>query len=183
MLFARGDGRDFKLPGGDGTIVMIAGVWAPLLIFVGVFSRPPGNGYPVGIEWGFFVAFVAAGVLGYAGWRMRASAAARTAAATPALAPRAHAPRAPPGFAGETDPTEPLAPREPGRSARAPRRACPRAITGAREAEALTAPVGARRRPATAAARERAAGRAPSPPAPAAPPEQLSFEDPPAHGD
>src|SRR6266576_3437839 len=28
MLFARAEGRDFHLPGGDGTIVMIAGGWA-----------------------------------------------------------------------------------------------------------------------------------------------------------
>ena len=180
MLFARGDGRDFKLPGGDGTIVLIAGVWAAVLIFVRVFSRPPGNGYPVGIEWGFFVAFVAAGVLGYAGWRMRAA----TRPEPPLRRPRSrHERTRAPSFAGETDPTEPLARREPGRSARASDEGLSEGDHGAREAEALTAPVGARRRPATAAARERAAGRAPSPPAPAAPPEQLSFEDPPAHGD
>jgi hypothetical protein len=73
MLFSRAEGRDFHLPGGDGTIAMIAGGWAALLIFYRVFDRPSGNGYPVGIEWGFFLAFVAAGALTYAGWRMRAS--------------------------------------------------------------------------------------------------------------
>jgi hypothetical protein len=72
MLFARAEGRRFHLPGGDGMIVMIAGCWAGLLIFYRVFSRPDGNGYPVGIEWGFFLAFVAAGGLALAGWRMRA---------------------------------------------------------------------------------------------------------------
>jgi hypothetical protein len=71
MQLARAEGRDFQLPGGDGTIVTIAGGWAALLIFYRVFSRPAGNGYPVGIEWGFFMAFVAAGTLTYAGWRMR----------------------------------------------------------------------------------------------------------------
>src|SRR5271166_5091320 len=71
MLFARGEGRDFRLPGGDGTIVMLAGGWATLLIFYRVFSRPAGDGYPVGIQWGFFLAFVAAGGLALAGWRTR----------------------------------------------------------------------------------------------------------------
>jgi hypothetical protein len=71
MLLARVEGREFALPGGDGTIAMVAGGWASLLIFYRVFDRPPGNGYPVGIEWGFFLAFVASGGLAYAGWRMR----------------------------------------------------------------------------------------------------------------
>jgi hypothetical protein len=72
MVLARAEGNEFHLPGGDGTIVTIAGCWAAVLIFYRVFSRPAGNGYPVGIEWGFFLAFVAAGGLAYAGWRMRA---------------------------------------------------------------------------------------------------------------
>jgi hypothetical protein len=73
MLFARAEGRTFHLPGSDGAIAMIAGGWAALLIFYRVFDRPSGGGYPVGIQWGFFLAFVAAGVLTYAGWRMRAT--------------------------------------------------------------------------------------------------------------
>ena len=73
MLFARAERREFRLPGGDGLIVMVAGGWASLLIFYRVFDRPSGNGYPVGIVWGFFLAFVAAGALAYAGWRMRAT--------------------------------------------------------------------------------------------------------------
>jgi hypothetical protein len=72
IVLARVNGREFHLPGGDGTIVMIAGAWVALLIFYRVFDRPAGHGYPVGIEWGFFLAFVAAGSLAYAGWRMRA---------------------------------------------------------------------------------------------------------------
>jgi hypothetical protein len=74
LLFARGERRQFHLPGSDGTIVLIAGCWATLLIFFRVFSRPDGHGYPVGIQWGFFLAFIAAGALALAGWRMRASA-------------------------------------------------------------------------------------------------------------
>src|SRR5271167_4060297 len=73
IVFARAEGREFHLPGGDGTVVAIAGGWAGLLIFYRVFDRPAGHGYPVGIEWGFFLAFVAAGCLTYAGVRMRAA--------------------------------------------------------------------------------------------------------------
>lgn len=73
LLFARAERRDFHMPGSDGVVVMVAGGWATLLIFYRVFSRPDGHGYPVGIEWGFFLAFVAAGLLTYAGWRMRAA--------------------------------------------------------------------------------------------------------------
>jgi hypothetical protein len=72
-MVARAEGREFHLPGGDGTIVFIAGAWAALLIFYRVFDRPAGHGYPVGIEWGFFLAFVATGTLAYAGWRIRTS--------------------------------------------------------------------------------------------------------------
>jgi hypothetical protein len=71
MLFARAERRAFHLPCGDGTVVTAAGGWAALLIFYRVFDRPDGAGYPVGIEWGFFLAFVAAGSLAYAGWRIR----------------------------------------------------------------------------------------------------------------
>ena len=73
LLLARAEGRDFNMPGGDGTIVALAGGGPALLIFYRVFDRPGGNGYPVGIQWGFFLAFVAAGSLAYAGWRMRSS--------------------------------------------------------------------------------------------------------------
>jgi hypothetical protein len=75
LLFARGEGRGFHLPGGDGTVVFTAGLWAALLIFYRVFDRPDieGRGATVGIQWGFFVAFVAAGFLASAGWRMRAA--------------------------------------------------------------------------------------------------------------
>jgi MFS family permease len=73
LMFARAERRDFHMPGSDGAVVMVAGAWATLLIFYRVFSRPDGHGYPVGIEWGFLLAFLAAGVLTFAGWRMRAA--------------------------------------------------------------------------------------------------------------
>jgi hypothetical protein len=75
LLFARAERRAFHLPGGDGTVIFIAGLWAALLLFYRVFDRPDvkGAGGTVGIQWGFFVAFVAAGALAYAGQRIRAA--------------------------------------------------------------------------------------------------------------
>jgi hypothetical protein len=73
LLFTRAERRAYELPGGDGTVILGAGLWAALLIFWRVFDRPDvaGDGGTVGIQWGFFVAFVAAGALASAGWRMR----------------------------------------------------------------------------------------------------------------
>ena len=75
LLLARADERPFHLPGGDGTVIFAAGIWATLLIFYRVFDRPDisGEGGTVGIQWGFFVAFVAAGALAVAGQRIRAA--------------------------------------------------------------------------------------------------------------
>ena len=75
LLLARADRRPFHLPGGDGTVIFAAGLWASALIFYRVFDRPDvsGEGGTVGIQWGFFVAFVAAGALAFAGQRIRAA--------------------------------------------------------------------------------------------------------------
>jgi hypothetical protein len=96
LLFTRAEGREYELPGGDGTVILGAGVWAALLIFWRVFDRPDvvGDGSTVGIQWGFFVAFVAAGALASAGWRMRQHERARRPAPQPRRRPR---PPAPPG--------------------------------------------------------------------------------------
>ena len=104
MLLARAEGRDFQLPGGDGTIVLVAGAWAGLLIFYRVFSRPAGDGYPVGIEWGFFLAFVAAGGLAFAGLRMRAG----ERPAPPLMRPRGEARRRTPVDPRPVDPDSPV---------------------------------------------------------------------------
>jgi hypothetical protein len=75
LLLARAEERAFHLPGGDGTVILAAGIWAALLLFYRVFDRPniSGEGGTVGIQWGFFVAFVAAGALAVAGERIRAA--------------------------------------------------------------------------------------------------------------
>jgi hypothetical protein len=78
MLFARAEGRAFRLPGGDGTIVLLAGCWAALLIFYRTLDKPGLHGTQritatIGVQWGIFVALAAAGLLAYAGSRMRAA--------------------------------------------------------------------------------------------------------------
>jgi hypothetical protein len=75
LVLARAERKVFHLPGGDGTVILAAGLWATALIFYRVFDRPnvSGDAGTVGIQWGFFVAFVAAGVLAYAGQRIRAA--------------------------------------------------------------------------------------------------------------
>jgi hypothetical protein len=78
MLFARVEGRDFQLPGGDGAIVMIAGAWAAVLIFYRLLDKPGLQGNQritatVGVEWGIFIALLLALGLLYAGGRMRAA--------------------------------------------------------------------------------------------------------------
>ncbi|MDX6675969.1 MAG: hypothetical protein QOE31_21 [Solirubrobacteraceae bacterium] len=76
LVLTRAEGGRYHLPGGDGTVIFGAGLWASALIFYRVFDRPDvsGAGGTVGIQWGFFVAFVAAGALAFAGRRMRVAA-------------------------------------------------------------------------------------------------------------
>jgi len=75
LVLTRAEGARFHLPGGDGTVIFAAGLWAAALIFYRVFDRPDvsGAGGTVGIQWGFFVAFVAAGALAFVGRRIRAA--------------------------------------------------------------------------------------------------------------
>jgi hypothetical protein len=78
LLLARAEGRAFHLPGGDGGVLMAAGVWAALLIVYRFFDKPGvdarGEGAAtIGLQWGIFVALAAAGTLAYAGARVRAA--------------------------------------------------------------------------------------------------------------
>jgi hypothetical protein len=77
MLYARAEGRGFHLPGGDGTVVLAAGVWCCLLLAYRMFDRPDllerGVGAAtVNLQWGLFVALAAAVALALAGARLRA---------------------------------------------------------------------------------------------------------------
>jgi hypothetical protein len=76
LLYARAEGRKFHLPGGDGAVVFAAGMWTALLLVLRLFDKPGINSHGVaanvGVQWGIFFALAAAGLLTYAGSRMRA---------------------------------------------------------------------------------------------------------------
>ncbi|HEY3959478.1 MAG TPA: hypothetical protein VGL68_03110 [Solirubrobacteraceae bacterium] len=78
LLYARSEGREFHLPGGDGAVVFTAGIWTALLLVLRLFDKPGINSHGiaanVGVQWGIFFALAAAGLLAYAGSRMRAAA-------------------------------------------------------------------------------------------------------------
>jgi hypothetical protein len=171
LLFARAENRAFHLPGGDGTIIFAAGLWAALLIFYRVFDRPTvhGNAGTVGIQWGFFIAFIAAGALAAAGQRIRSAHRPEPAlpeehepvpARGPAGEPRRRARPRPPVDARPAPPPE-YRPPERGRT-EPPPPPPPRADTQA------TAPAAGRR-----AGRRPAAG----PDAPTSIAGQLSFDE------
>jgi hypothetical protein len=166
LLFARAERRDFHMPGSDGLVVLIAGGWATLLIFYRVFSRPSGHGYPVGIEWGFFFAFVAAGALGFAGWRLRASATAEPplVRTRPGRTARAHEEAT--TVDAHEDTTTTVQPRQSRQEPARPGRAAPRTQAGT-------------------TAQSRGRSRFPPPPSEQSSPgaEQLSFEDAPVEPD
>jgi hypothetical protein len=63
LVGARGEGRRFHLPFGDGTVVLAAGIWAALLIVVRLFERPLGQN---------LLALACAAILGVAGAAERA---------------------------------------------------------------------------------------------------------------
>jgi hypothetical protein len=75
LLWARSQEKGFHLPGGDGTVIFAAGCWAALLLIWRLFDKPDvaGAGATVGIQWGWFVALVMAGLLAAAGARVRAA--------------------------------------------------------------------------------------------------------------
>lgn len=164
LLFSRAERRVFHMPGSDGTIVTIAGCWAALLIFYRVFSRPDGNGYPVGIQWGFFLAFIAAGGLAYAGWRMRA-----LAAPEPPLVRRHRRPAPPPHHDAVEQEATVLLPSAP--SLERPR------PVAAQQVEQGAALGEGRRSSAPAPARAEPTRPARRPRYPPAPSDQLSFDD------
>ena len=78
LLFQRAEGRAFHLPGGDGWVIMAAGLWTCVLIVWRIFDKQGtsvhGPGATTsGIEWGIFVALGVALFLTYAGSRIRAA--------------------------------------------------------------------------------------------------------------
>jgi hypothetical protein len=77
LLYARGTRKAFHLPGGDGAVIMGAGLWVMFLVFYRQLDKPDGRregpiSTSIGVEWGIFVAFLLGAVLAYAGYRIRA---------------------------------------------------------------------------------------------------------------
>ena len=78
LLFQRAEGRAFHLPGGDGGVILAAGLWTCVLIVWRIFDKQGAttsgpSATTSGIEWGIFVALAAAAFLAYAGSRIRAA--------------------------------------------------------------------------------------------------------------
>ena len=78
LLWARAERKAFHLPGGDGTVIMGAGLWVMFLIFYRQLDKPngPDEGLiltSIGVQWGIFIAFLLGALLAYAGYRVRAA--------------------------------------------------------------------------------------------------------------
>jgi hypothetical protein len=183
MLFARAEGRDFHLPGGDGAIVTVAGGWAALLIFYRLLDKPSLQGTQritatVGVEWGIFIALLVALAMAYVGGRIRAAERGQP----PLSRPRERARSSADGPNDDPDGAETVI--RPGHDDDRPERS--QAGESERRAVATT-PVAARSRPAPRAdsTPTRASepptprGRPRFPPAPSGPSQQMSFEDSP----
>ncbi|MHB1538044.1 MAG: hypothetical protein ACYCUM_03500 [Solirubrobacteraceae bacterium] len=75
LLFAVAERRELPIPGMESALVLGGGAFAALLLVIRLFDKPgvSGNGaaVDVGVQWGIFFALAAAGLLLYAGARMR----------------------------------------------------------------------------------------------------------------
>jgi hypothetical protein len=114
LLYQRAEGRAFHIPGGDGGVITVAGVWACVLIIWRIFDKQGASGHgqfatTSGIEWGILVALAVAGLLAYAGSRIRTAHApepplpGESPAPPPVDAPRPR--RARPPLVTEDEPT------------------------------------------------------------------------------
>ena len=119
LLFARGEGRAFHLPFGDGTIIAGAGIWAAALIVVRLFDRSLGQN---------LLALACAALLFLAGARERAKRPPDDLPAEQPPAPRERRRRArrarPPGSGPARRPAPPPRPsrcRHPSSSPTGPR--------------------------------------------------------------
>lgn len=136
LLYARAEGHDFKLPGSDGTVVLAAGLWTALLLVIRLFDKPGitshGVAANVGVQWGIFFALAAAGLMAYAGSRMRL-------ARRPEPPLRRSRPESPPAR-GRSEPIPPRAsPRHPpAPAAGAARRQSSRPVAAVKAAEQLS---------------------------------------------
>jgi len=183
LLYARAEGREFHLPGSDGAVVMAAGLWTALLLVFRLFDKPGisshGIAANVGVQWGIFFALGAAGLMAYAGSRMRAERRPEPPLergrrqASPSLTPPARSPSPP----APRSPSPPA--RSPNSPARSPTPPAPSPTPGARSRRPPAPPSPSS--PAPASSTPGAASRRPV--AAVKPTEQLSFEDPPRDPD
>jgi hypothetical protein len=97
LLHARAQGKRFHLPFGDGTVILVAGIWAALLITARLLDRPLGQN---------LLALVCAAILAIAG-------AAERAKRPPDDIPEEAPPAPPPPVEGPVEPAEPAEP-QPG---------------------------------------------------------------------
>lgn len=111
LIFTRSQGKKFRLPGGDGLIIVAAGIWIEALLVYRIFDRPgaKGESVTVGIQWGIFFALVAGAAIIAIGGRIRAAG-----EGTRPISPLTHEPR------GEADviPDEPATDTPPEESPR-----------------------------------------------------------------
>ena len=114
LLWVRAERKAFHLPGGDGTVIMGAGLWVMLLIFYRQLDKPNGRKEgliqtSIGVQWGIFIAFLLGALLAYAGYRIRAAHVPEPVVddAPPPEAATVPAPAAadPPSQAPDTEPT------------------------------------------------------------------------------
>src|SRR5205085_1975785 len=78
LLFQRSEGRAFHLPGGDGGVITVAGLWTCVLIVWRIFDKQGATTHgpsatSSGVEWGIFIALAAAAFLAYSGSRIPAA--------------------------------------------------------------------------------------------------------------
>ena len=133
LVWARAQRRRFHLPGGDGFVVSLAGGWVLALLVWRLFDKPAISGptTTVGIDWGIFVALLAAGALVAAGARVRAAGRPEPANPiaeepeweVPQRRRRASAPQRPPARAHRGHAGPARAARRRGRATRPSRRA------------------------------------------------------------
>ncbi|MBV9715624.1 MAG: hypothetical protein JOZ64_09645 [Solirubrobacterales bacterium] len=79
LLFQRAEGRRFRVPGGDGGVILVAGFLAAVLIMWRIIENQGTSGHGPyatadSVQWGIFVALAVSLVLAYAGSRIRAAA-------------------------------------------------------------------------------------------------------------
>lgn len=74
LLKQRAEGKEFHLPGGDGTVIALAGLWSALLILTRILDRPLGQSV---------LAFACAAIVAAAGLRERTKHPAEPVAPSP----------------------------------------------------------------------------------------------------